>query len=85
MYTCTYVVKACAYSVTEQRAHQCVDRRALASARDSRSWNFINHFREDHPDWTSLPGLFLNAGSQAHTRGRTAVPRMHARTVASTP
>jgi iduronate 2-sulfatase len=25
----------------------------------SRSWNFINHFREDHPvDWTSLPGLF---------------------------
>ena len=24
----------------------------------SRSWNFINHFREDHPEWTSLPGLF---------------------------
>ena len=25
----------------------------------SRSWNFINHFRQDHPEWTSLPGLFL--------------------------
>jgi hypothetical protein len=25
----------------------------------SRSWNFINHFREDHPEWTSLPGIFL--------------------------
>ena len=26
----------------------------------SRSWNFINHFRQDHPtDWTSLPGLFV--------------------------
>ena len=25
----------------------------------SRSWNFINHFREDHPDWTTIPGLFL--------------------------
>ena len=25
----------------------------------SRTWNFINHFREDHPDWTSLPGVFL--------------------------
>jgi len=25
----------------------------------SRTWNFINHFREDHPEWTSLPGLFL--------------------------
>ena len=29
----------------------------------SRSWNFINHFREDHPEWTSLPGVFKNAGS----------------------
>lgn len=27
----------------------------------SRSWNFINHFRQDHPnDWTSLPGIFNN-------------------------
>jgi iduronate 2-sulfatase len=25
----------------------------------SRSWNFINHFRQDHPYWTSLPGLFV--------------------------
>ena len=27
----------------------------------SRSWNFINSFREDHPEWMSLPGLFLTA------------------------
>eukprot|EP00948_MAST-09A_sp_MAST-9A-sp1_P001036 g1036.t1 len=25
----------------------------------SRTWNFKNHFREDHPEWTSLPGVFL--------------------------
>ena len=31
----------------------------------SRSWNFINHFREDHPEWTTLPGLFLAAGGEA--------------------
>ena len=30
----------------------------------SRSWNFINHFREDHPEWTTLPGLFLAAGGE---------------------
>ena len=43
----------------------------------SRSWNFINHFREDHPsDWTSLPGLFakdpdfvsLGAGKVYHPK-----------------
>ena len=27
----------------------------------SRSWNFINHFRQDHPGWTSLPGMFLKS------------------------
>ena len=25
----------------------------------SLSYNFINHFREAHPDWTTIPGLFL--------------------------
>ena len=31
----------------------------------SKSWNFINHFREEHPDWTTLPGLFKAAGALA--------------------
>ena len=42
----------------------------------SRSWNFINHFRESHKDWTSLPGLFakdehfvsLGAGKTYHPK-----------------
>lgn len=34
----------------------------------SRCWNFINSFREDHPEWTSLPGLFLQAPK--HSSGR---------------
>lgn len=42
----------------------------------SRTWNFINHFREDHPDWTSLPGLFLNAGKKALAAGKTYHPKM---------
>jgi|EP01047_Picozoa_sp_COSAG01_P057733 hypothetical protein len=33
----------------------------------SRSWNFINSFREDHPEWTSLPGLFLQPSVQHNT------------------
>lgn len=28
----------------------------------SKCWNFINHFRENHPEWTTIPGLFLRAG-----------------------
>lgn len=35
----------------------------------SRCWNFINHFREDHPDWTSLPGMFLRAGRNSYGVG----------------
>jgi iduronate 2-sulfatase len=42
----------------------------------SRSWNFINHFREDHPEWTSLPGLFLKAGAKALGSGKSYHPKV---------
>lgn len=42
----------------------------------SRSWNFINSFREDHPDWTSLPGLFLRNGALALGSGKTWHPKV---------
>ena len=42
----------------------------------SRSWNFINHFREDHPEWTSLPGLFLRAGRLALGSGKVYHPKL---------
>lgn len=42
----------------------------------SRSWNFINHFREDHPEWTTLPGLFLRAGSVSLASGKTYHPKL---------
>eukprot|EP00966_Prymnesium_polylepis_P194305 4504302-Prymnesium_polylepis.1 len=42
----------------------------------SRSWNFINHFREDHPEWTSLPGLFLRAGALSLAAGKTYHPKL---------
>ena len=42
----------------------------------SRSWNFINHFREDHPEWTSLPGLFLRAGAKAWGAGKSYHPKL---------
>eukprot|EP00040_Diaphanoeca_grandis_P003064 m.23634 g.23634 ORF g.23634 m.23634 type:complete len:538 (-) comp14292_c0_seq1:229-1842(-) len=42
----------------------------------SRSWNFINHFREDHPDWTTLPGAFLEAGRLALGSGKTFHPKL---------
>ena len=35
----------------------------------SRSWNFINSFREDHPEWTSLPGLFVGVAPDGSGRG----------------
>lgn len=42
----------------------------------SQSWNFINHFREDHPEWTTLPGLFLRAGGVALGVGKTLHPML---------
>jgi len=42
----------------------------------SRSWNFINHFREDHPEWTSLPGVFLSAGVAALGAGKLYHPKL---------
>ena len=42
----------------------------------SRSWNFINHFREDHPDWTTLPGVFLRVGALALAAGKTYHPML---------
>lgn len=42
----------------------------------SRSWNFINHFREDHPEWTSLPGLFVKAGRLALGSGKIYHPML---------
>jgi iduronate 2-sulfatase len=42
----------------------------------SRSWNFINSFREDHPDWTTLPGLFLKAGGVALGVGKVFHPML---------
>lgn len=42
----------------------------------SRTWNFINNFREDHPEWTTLPGLFLRAGGVALGVGKTFHPMM---------
>jgi len=29
---------------------------------NSRCWNFINNFREDHPEWQTLPGMFKDSG-----------------------
>ena len=40
------------------------------------SWNFINHFREDHPEWTTLPGLFLAAGGEALGAGKAFHPKL---------
>ena len=40
----------------------------------SRSWNFINSFREDHPEWTSLPGLFLKANLTSIGAGKLYHP-----------
>lgn len=42
----------------------------------SRSWNFINHFREDHPEWTSIPGLFLRANASALGSGKIYHPNI---------
>lgn len=42
----------------------------------SRSWNFINHFREDHPEWTSLPGMFKQAGRLALGAGKLYHPKL---------
>lgn len=44
----------------------------------SRTWNFINSFREDHPEWTSLPGLFLKNGALALGAGKIYHPKMPA-------
>ncbi|KAK3266230.1 hypothetical protein CYMTET_25131 [Cymbomonas tetramitiformis] len=52
-------------------------RNSLLSGRrpdTSRSWNFINHFREDHPEWTSLPGLFKKAGFNSFGSGKVYHP-----------
>jgi len=43
----------------------------------SRTWNFINSFREDHPDdWTTLPGLFKKNGGLALGSGKIFHPKM---------
>ena len=42
----------------------------------SRTWNFINHFRQDHPDWTTLPGMFLKAGLNSLGVGKVYHPFM---------
>lgn len=42
----------------------------------SRSWNFINHFREDHPTWTSLPGLFKQNNFLAFGSGKLYHPKL---------
>jgi len=42
----------------------------------SRTWNFINHFREDHPEWTTLPGVFLKNGVASLGSGKTFHPKM---------
>lgn len=42
----------------------------------SRSWNFINHFREDHANWTTVPGLFLHANATALGSGKTWHPAL---------
>jgi hypothetical protein len=42
----------------------------------SQTWNFINHFREDHPDWTSLPGMFKKAGMNSFGSGKLYHPFM---------
>ena len=45
----------------------------------SRTWNFINNFREDHPDdWTTLPGLFKKNGGLALGSGKIFHPKMPA-------
>ena len=40
----------------------------------SRSWNFINHFRQDHPEWTSLPGMFVKSGRNSFGTGKMYHP-----------
>ena len=35
-----------------------------------------NHFREDHPEWTSLPGVFLRAGADALGAGKLYHPKL---------
>ena len=42
----------------------------------SRTWNFINHFRQDHPNWTSLPGMFLKSGLNSLGVGKVYHPFM---------
>lgn len=44
----------------------------------SRTWNFINSFREDHPEWTTLPGVFLANGALALGSGKLFHPKMPA-------
>ena len=40
----------------------------------SRCWNFINSFREDHPEWTTLPGLFLRPNALSLGAGKAYHP-----------
>ena len=47
---------------------------ALFLPRNRRRRNFINSFREDHPEWTSLPGLFLRPGSLSLGAGKAYHP-----------
>ena len=42
----------------------------------SRCWNFINSFREDHPKWTSLPGIFLKANLTSIGAGKLYHPKI---------
>ena len=44
----------------------------------ARVWNFIDSFRTDHPEWTTLPGLFLREGTDSLSLGAGKVfhPKM---------
>ena len=39
----------------------------------TKSWQFIDDFREVGPDWTTLPGAFRKAGYQAVGVGRSSI------------
>eukprot|EP00041_Stephanoeca_diplocostata_P030796 m.940886 g.940886 ORF g.940886 m.940886 type:complete len:465 (-) comp23830_c1_seq4:363-1757(-) len=42
----------------------------------SKCWNFINHFRENHPEWTTIPGMFLKASGLALGSGKVFHPKI---------
>ena len=42
----------------------------------TRAWQFVDHFREAGPDWTTLPGAFKRAGFQAVGCGKVFHPHL---------